>query len=385
MGLKSYDRPVALPRGVAGAFAAWLYGDGPPPWNRSVMADEKNSFPGGSRERVSRAGERVRSGEATEEDLAVIDTWRAAHRPVLNTFQAILRNRTKGSNVIVAQRHKRKNTIFDKLRRLPRMQLGRMDDVAGCRLIFSDIEQLYYFRDTLSEARFNHVLKNEPDKYDYIKNPKVTGYRGIHDIYAYDAKSIEGQKYKGLLIELQFRTIYQHAWATTVEVVGIVTGNQPKFQEGDKRYEHILRLASEIIARAFEKEKSSLPHLTDAELVDEFIALDGELNFMAMLRGLNAADKEISDNKNIILMLNPSSDDLEIRSYRDATEALRALFELEREAAGRDIVLVRADTSEEVKIAFRNYFSDAREFINLIDRGCQIFPRAKRQSGVTMR
>lgn len=50
-------------------------------------------FPGGSKERVSRAGDAVRNRAATPNDLAVIDTWRAAHRPVLNTFQAILRNR----------------------------------------------------------------------------------------------------------------------------------------------------------------------------------------------------------------------------------------------------------------------------------------------------
>jgi ppGpp synthetase/RelA/SpoT-type nucleotidyltranferase len=91
------------------------------------------------------------------------------------------------------------------------MQLGRMDDVAGCRLIFGGIEQLYHFRDSLREARFNHVQKNDPDKYDYIKAPKETGYRGVHDVYAYDARSLEGQPYKGLLIELQYRTLYQHS------------------------------------------------------------------------------------------------------------------------------------------------------------------------------
>jgi hypothetical protein len=45
---------------------------------------------------------------------------------------------------------------------------------------------------------------------------------------------------------------------------------------------------------------------------------------------------------------------------------------LERENPGKDIVLVRADTSEEVREAFKNYFSDARDFIDLIDDGCRI-------------
>ena len=92
---------------------------------------EANAFPGGSKSRVNRAGDNVRCGAPTADDLRVIDDWRAAHRAVLNTFQAILRNRTRGTKVTVAQRHKRKRTIFDKLRRLPGMQLSRMDDIAA--------------------------------------------------------------------------------------------------------------------------------------------------------------------------------------------------------------------------------------------------------------
>ncbi|MCG8548587.1 MAG: (p)ppGpp synthetase, partial [Alphaproteobacteria bacterium] len=86
------------------------------------------TYPGGSRSRVNRAGNHVRDNAATPDDLAVIDEWRAAHAHILNTFQAILRNRTRGSNIVVAQRHKRRSTIFGKLERFPKMQLSRMDD-----------------------------------------------------------------------------------------------------------------------------------------------------------------------------------------------------------------------------------------------------------------
>jgi putative GTP pyrophosphokinase len=339
-------------------------------WEIALGGDGRSTYPGGSRQRVNRAGDNVRAGTATENDLAVIDEWRAAHRPVLNTFQAILRNRTRGKDIIVAQRHKRRRTIFGKLERFPRMQLSRMDDVAGCRLIFQDIESLYEFRYDLHAARFNHRLRNENDKYDYIEYPKATGYRGVHDIYEYDVRSTEGERYKGLLIELQYRTIYQHAWATCVEVVGFITESQPKFEQGDTRYQHVLSLASEIIARNWEGRYSSHLEMDSEELVHQSLLLDGELGFMRMLRGLNAADSDISGGKNVILIF-ADVQDLEIRTYRDATDALRALFELERSSPSKDIVLVRADTTEEMRISFKNYFSDAREFINLIDEGCQ--------------
>jgi len=111
------------------------------------------TFPGESKKRVTKAGDNIRKSKATLEDLAVIESWRAAHRNVLNTFQSILRNRTRGKKILVAQRHKRRNTIFDKLQRLPKMELARMDDIAGCRLIFKDINKLYSFRETFHKAK----------------------------------------------------------------------------------------------------------------------------------------------------------------------------------------------------------------------------------------
>jgi ppGpp synthetase/RelA/SpoT-type nucleotidyltranferase len=338
-----------------------------------AAAIDKPQFPGGSKERVSKAGDAVRTGNPTEDDLEVINVWRAAHRPVLNTFQAILRNRTHSKKIIVAQRHKRRSTIFDKLMRLPGMRLARMDDVAGCRLIFQTTEELYAFRKTLHGARFNHVLKNEPDKYDYIKHPKATGYRGVHDVYAYDVNSEHGKPYKGLLIELQYRTIYQHAWATAVEVIGLITEAQPKFQKGDKRYEEAMSYASEIIARVYEDSNSCHIGLSDEEVVERFLEHDKDLGLMRLLRALNTQDKEVTDKRNVILIFDAEGklEDLETVSFRDATDALRELFRLEKERPGKDIVLVRADTSEDVRIAFKNYFSDAREFIELIEHGCQ--------------
>jgi putative GTP pyrophosphokinase len=326
-------------------------------------------YPGGSKSRVTRAGNNVRNGTATQEDLKVIEDWRAAHRSVLNTFQAILRTRSRGTNVSVAQRHKRKNTIFDKLQRLPGMQLARMDDVAGCRLIFRSIKDLNKFRESFHKARFNHKRRNDPDKYDYIKHPKSTGYRGIHDVYEYDVNSDAGKSLAGLYIEIQYRTLIQHAWATAVELIGFITESQPKFQQGDDRYEYAMALASEILARAHEGLNGPLPDKSDRELLEEFLSLDKQLSLLQMLRGLNQAKSEISDKKNTILIFSATGE-LEVKSFRDATDALRALFILEKQMPESDIVLVRADSSEEVRLAFRNYFSDAREFIRLIDSAC---------------
>jgi ppGpp synthetase/RelA/SpoT-type nucleotidyltranferase len=365
----------------ASSFAAWLDGD------LSELAVTGNTaestYPGGSKRRVSRAGDAVRKGVATPEDLAVIDTWRAAHRAVLNTFQSILRQRTRGTGIVIAQRYKRKYTIFDKLHRQPKMDLASMNDIAGCRLIFHNIDELHAFRNRLHKADFNHRLRNEPERYDYIAHPKDTGYRGIHDVYEYDVDSEYGKNYKGLFVEIQYRTFVQHSWATAVEVIGLITKNEPKFQRGDKRYERIMLLASEILARAHEGLSSYLSHMRDDDLVHEFLDLDEQLGVLNRMRRLNAklSVVEPAERGDVLLMITDetqkegSSDDdlnpVKLIECRDGTEALRELFKYEKEHPGDNVVLVRAGSSGEMRTAFQNYFGDTTEFVRFIEQGCE--------------
>ena len=140
-----------------------------------------------------------------------------------------------------AAARQRPNASFERLRFIS-------NQVAGCRLIFKDIKTLTAFRADFHKARFNHARRNELDKYDYLKNPKETGYRGIHDVYEYNVKSEVGKDLAGLYLEIQYRTLVQHAWSTAVEVIGFITESQPKFQQGDHRYEKAIALSSEILA-----------------------------------------------------------------------------------------------------------------------------------------
>ena len=139
----------------------------------------QTEFPGSSKKRVSSAGQRLRTSNETSDDIATIEQWRAAHSIILNNFSTILRYKIKGKGISKAQRLKRFRTLKDKLTRFPKMQLARMDDIAGCRLIFEEIESLRRFRSELHAAKFNHKLRNNEqlNKYDYIEFPKRTGYR----------------------------------------------------------------------------------------------------------------------------------------------------------------------------------------------------------------
>ena len=41
------------------------------------------------------------------------------------------------------------------------MNLARMDDVSGCRLIFGSINELYSFREHFHKARYKHKRRNQ--------------------------------------------------------------------------------------------------------------------------------------------------------------------------------------------------------------------------------
>ncbi len=325
--------------------------------------------------RVRAAGKRIRERRPNLEDLQVLENWRASHAFVLNTFQTNLRRRAKGRIVTVAQRLKRRATIFDKLSRESSMQLNTMHDIAGCRLIFEDENALRSFRESIHESRFRHVLKFDgQDRYNYILNPKPSGYRGIHDVYEYKVQSPTGQQWNGLHVEIQYRTIYQHAWATAVEAADLVTSSRIKFSLAEQRYERFFRTCSEIIARHYENHTSCLPDMTNYDLVSEFRSLENSTGLLHTLRNLKKSSSTATFKTNTLLIFYTEDgsrpDALEIETYENVRVALERYNQLEKDLSGKaDIVLVRAESAENVRDAFRNYFSDANDFVTYIDTG----------------
>lgn len=301
-------------------------------------------------------------------NLYIVENWRAAHAHLINSFQAMLRNRARGKPILIAQRHKRRSTIFDKLRRHSGMNLARMQDIAGCRLIFEDEAQLYEFRENLNtNNRFDHELVNDPDQYDYIKSPKPTGYRGVHDIYRYRARTVGGRPWNGLLVEIQYRTLPQHAWATAVEIAGNITVHQPKFDRADEPVMDFFRYTSEVIARHAENRGSIYPKYEAKELVSSFLYLERITGLLESLRNLRPITEQITKRGNFVMYID-NNGAFHAEAFESQVQAIRRLFELEEET-GESPVMARADNIDALKIAYRNYFSDANDFVALVDAG----------------
>jgi putative GTP pyrophosphokinase len=218
-------------------------------------------------------------------------------------------------------------------------------------------------------SRFAHKRKNDIAKYDYIKTPKSSGYRGVHDVYEYNVSSKQGARFKGLMLELQYRTKAQHAWATAVEVVSQMTDYEPKFNRGGAAGILFFQVCSEIIARTQEGLTSCLPDLSAAELVKVFEKADSDAGMMRFLNSLNVLH-DYAEGGHLVLQYEDNGG-LKIHNFDKVSAATKALFQLEKDNPDDNVVLVQADTFEQIRSAYRNYFSDATEFLVAIESGCK--------------
>lgn len=338
-------------------------------------------FPSNSKGRVNRAGENLAKKKATAEDLSTIENWRASHNHILNTFQANLRRRAKLFNVRTpVQRIKRLETIKNKLRRYPNMNLARMQDIVGCRVVFENLDELHAFRSEFNRSRFSHKRRmkkdengSDQDAYDYVKHPKPSGYRGIHDVFEFRAKqggrskAAGGERWNGLNIEIQYRTKVQHAWATAVEICDNYTENHGKFSNAPSDYLLYFQVSSELLARKFEDKTSCLSDWSTTDLVHQFHTLETDHGMLATLDGIQPNDENFSSERNTLLIFNNETGETDVLVFHNFRDAVQKYFTLERESAEEiDVVLVAADDPESVRFGFKNYFSDARDFVNYI-------------------
>jgi putative GTP pyrophosphokinase len=205
-----------------------------------------------SNSRVDKAGETLRGWMRGEIELdsrqlrrevAVVDDFRSGHAaPLTNVAAGIRYYIAKHSTVqvdgrpVVAQRLKRMRTIADKLLRQPEMRLSQMHDIGGCRALFDSVEEM--------RATITHLERQQRWSIrrvrDYVGRPKPrSGYRAIHVIV----------EKKGLLIEIQLRTVSQHAWAELIEGTDRRTDVGLKTDRAPDDVTEYYRLGSDLLAQ----------------------------------------------------------------------------------------------------------------------------------------
>ena len=315
--------------------------------------------------------------QAKKEAMDMLVSWRSLHTYPIDAFQKILKRRCtdlKHKDFTVAQRLKRLPSIVAKLERMPEMNLARMQDVGGIRVILPTILDVYRLHGDLIHVnkKFSHEPKLPCN--DYINVPKKDGYRSLHQIFKY--KSRDHSELDGLHIELQIRTKLQHSWATAVETLGVVERSSFKSGFGSDDYKLFFKLSSALFAI---KEKTpvleELSHLTPIEIVVQTREIEQRLQIFQKLKSITLTAKQIEVSSigqyaYHILQLRKDGDSwlIDILPFTKNQEdmAKTVYASLEENTKGDpdvDVVLVSVGDLKGIKRAYPNYFLDTNQFI----------------------
>lgn len=330
-----------------------------------------------SRNQIIKAGRIIKKSESTNEEVLyatrVIDNWRAAHAfPMHVIYMHLRRMAGSNKNIVVAERLKRLDSIINKLKREPTMSLWAIQDLGGCRFIVPTIEDVYYYANAFEKSRKRHILKSQ---YDYIKNPKLSGYRSLHVVYEYHSDTVNTYN-RNFLIEIQFRTHLQHLWATAVETMGLFTKKAIKSGQGDNDVKRFFVLVSALFSK---RENQPIPNnvIDDIdEIVSEIESLNAKHNYLDFLSGIRVAtDYQVQKTSNqksgyYILILNYNNKTLKIKNFKPSQfeEANSIYNSIERTRAEMkiDAVLVNVSSFKTLRSAYPNYFSDIDEFVSIV-------------------
>ena len=166
-----------------------------------------------SKTQVDKLGDRLRKGDITEADLRLLDDYR---RSFSEAYEFVVRAIRDELGLEPTGRPAKSTTsIIEKLLR-ESIRLSQIQDIAGCRLVVSGIEE-QNGTVTLLQKLFRGVTV-----VDRRKNPSH-GYRAVHLIV----------RHEGKLVEIQVRTSLQHLWAELCEKEADVFDPLIKYGGGD--------------------------------------------------------------------------------------------------------------------------------------------------------
>ena len=340
-------------------------------WKNSMIGQDKREIwetPKYSKSEINKAGSIIADSTSSKEErdnaLIILNNWRAAHAYPLQVICSNLRLRNP--DAIVVQRLKRLDSITGKIERFPDMSLYRMQDLGGCRVIVDTIDQVYKAVDNYKNSRIRHILKRE---YDYIQNPKGSGYRSYHMVYQFQSDKKDTYN-KNMLIEIQFRTKLQHIWATAVEMMGIYTKSNLKSSIGDEDILRFFTLVSSVIAMQENMPMCPGTSHNIKDLIKEILFLDKKHHIITNLSGIQIAvdrTKDKKDYKYYLLILDYDKNKMTIRNFNNIEPATKSYGEIEK-AINVNVVLVSANSFDAVRAAYPNYFTDISQFVDIMRR-----------------
>ena len=342
-----------------------------------------------SKSQLKNIGQKLRHGICLSDfEESLLAQFRMGHRNIIEAFRqshkSILEKaKWRDRGIFFASRLKKRNTLITKLsNRHTQMDLTRMHDIAGCRVVFLCLADLMRYRNRfmrqISDA--NHYARLDgSERYDYIQHPRETGYRGIHDVYEENA----GEPIRAK-IEVQYRTITQHAWATALEIWDQAHGGGAKFGAEQSGVQRLFCLYAELLWRYSDCKDDALRNTLDISNENLYRCIrDGERKFgvLKYLAGLQKIDAKVMAQGEDILLHRIVPPEKEggnglVARQMEWDVIQEKLFALELNNSD-DLVFVQAKPKV-LKRAYNNYFDDASGFVRKVRRAMTVLSESRR-------
>jgi putative GTP pyrophosphokinase len=272
---------------------------------------------------------------------------------------------------LVVHRLKREPSITLKLRNTSGMQLARMQDLGGVRVVVSDMVRLRQVHATCTDATFPYPVVRP---YDYIASPKPSGYRSFHLVHRYQNPAVPESD--GLLVEVQLRTELQHAWATALETVDAFRQSKLKSSQAEDEWQDFFRLSGAALAlleglpvnEQFAGQTAQEVFSETAREMDALLVTQKLRSYAKAVRAINGS----ADGKTCFLLeLDIDQSAVNFRSFPSDQLELANQEYLAAEARAREtgayVVLAAAESPEALRDAYPNYFLETGQFLALLN------------------
>ncbi|AIT09105.1 hypothetical protein LO80_03400 [Candidatus Francisella endociliophora] len=328
-----------------------------------------------SKKQVEKAGKVLKGRKdidmSFDEAFSIMSEWRSRHDVSLSHIYKTIKDisiKIDPSSYFGA-RLKREESITAKLRKISTLRLDKMQDIAGCRVIASNIDSLNKIRSELLK------IENITERDDYIYDPnkyRYDGYKSIHFIYKHRDPNLV---FNNKTVEIQLRTSIQHYWATTVEIIDIFEDQDLKSGGGSPEWRRFFYLVSELfgIKEGVNRRIKSIENVP-SKAMKEFIQLYNSMDVFNKLTTYRAfsyfSDDILNDNVYVVLILDRSNFEVKNYALSNAKDAREFHDKIEKENINNkniNVVMVKVSSVSELRRSYKNYFADSESFTNLVE------------------
>lgn len=307
-----------------------------------------------SNTKIDKLGKEIRKNQKSlsDEILNDLQNFRVSHKDSLsNVFNELvtIKKKFKKSSIITF-RIKRFESILGKLLfREKKMKLSRMWDIAGCRVIVKNNEEVYKYRDEILKKL--DVRKET----DYILKPKKNGYKSIH---LYVNSAIDNR-----VVEIQIRNQQDHNWATLVEISDLLFNSKLKEFNEDPvlSWFHLLLSKEKPLKISELKELSKI--LVDYKYIEKLSSVFNRNYLKVREQWLLIENKY----RHKFFLIESSKDIIpQIEAFDNFNNAEKRYFEKYESNQKSNIVLthIPKPTYEQISIAYSNYLLTMHSFLD---------------------